>query len=191
MEFSHYMMKNRGFSLTELIIVIVVLAILSVIAVPKLLSVNSEASAAVVNQTSAGIKQLVDNIYAKAIIQNKVKTSNAPISINGITINSYFGAPQEIWNNKLEHFMDGDFSYVGNGYFDLGSGGVRSHRCAEPLCVIDQTPGSYVDSNIQGWGLFVFPKGYTLLDKCYAFYAFSENGYTVTYKEINGITDGC
>ncbi|MEC8327526.1 MAG: type II secretion system protein [Pseudomonadota bacterium] len=185
------MISHRGFTLIELILVIVVIGVLAVVAAPKFLSLNRDANIATLKQVAAGLDQLTDGIYAKAVIQHKHKVSNESVTVNGVTVNTYFGAPQEIWNNALGDLMDGDFTYVGNGYFDLGASLVASYNCQERLCVIDQTPASYVNSSIQGWGLFIFPKGYSLQDECYAYYAFAENGSQVTSKVASTVDTGC
>lgn len=185
------MARHRGFTLIEVILVIVVLGVLTVVAAPKFFSLNRDASVATLKQVAAGLEQLTDGIYAKAVIQHKHKVRNESVVINGVSVNTYFGAPQEIWQNALGDLMEGDFSYVGNGYFDLGASLVASYTCQERLCVIDQTPGSYVNSSIQGWGLFIFPKGYSLQDGCYAYYAFAENGAQVTAKVSQWVDQGC
>jgi MSHA pilin protein MshA len=185
------MQRRNGFTLIELILVIVVLGVIAIVAAPKFLSVSRDANVATIKQVAAGLEQLTDSIYAKAVIQHKHKVSNESVVINGVNINTYFGAPQEIWNNALGNLMEGDFSYVGNGYYDLGSSLVSSYQCQQRLCVIDQTPGSYVNNSIQGWGLFIFPKGYRLQDGCYAYYAFAENGSQVTEKVSAWVVQGC
>lgn len=54
------MMKQDGFTLIELIIVIVLLSILSVVAVPKFLSFQDDANAAVVNGTGTALKASIE-----------------------------------------------------------------------------------------------------------------------------------
>ncbi|MDT0581263.1 MULTISPECIES: type II secretion system protein [Alteromonadaceae] len=54
------MKKQQGFTLIELIIVIVLLSILSVVAIPKFLSFQDDANAAVVNGTGAAFRASVE-----------------------------------------------------------------------------------------------------------------------------------
>jgi prepilin-type N-terminal cleavage/methylation domain-containing protein len=54
------MKKQQGFTLIELIIVIVLLSILSVVAIPKFLSFQDDANAAIVNGTGAALSTSVE-----------------------------------------------------------------------------------------------------------------------------------
>lgn len=106
-----------------------------------------------------------------------------------MSINTYFGVPQDIWDDRLGELFVGDITHVANGYYELGASGVRTYVCREDLCVIDQTPGSWVASGIPGWGMFLFPESYTLDDRCYAYYAFQASATEVVVVEA--VTDGC
>lgn len=181
----------KGFTLVELITVVVVLGIIGSIVATKFVSFNREATIAVLERTQAAMAQLTDSIYAKSIIQHKDKQRLTTVSVNQVAINTYFGAPQELWPNQLGELMDGSFYYAGNGYYDFGSAGVQNYVCEEALCVIDQTPGSYVDNTIDGWALFIFPNGYRLSDDCFMYYAFSENGSAVTSLNTETRLAGC
>lgn len=60
----------KGFTLIELIVVILLLAILSVSAFPKYLSLNSEANTAVIQGIESAIKSSVEHYHLKAKLQN-------------------------------------------------------------------------------------------------------------------------
>lgn len=61
-------MQSRGFTLVELIIVILVLAILSAIVLPKFLNISDDAYAAEVSETGAAFKQGITQAHAKWLI---------------------------------------------------------------------------------------------------------------------------
>ena len=62
---------QSGFTLIELIIVIVILGVLSVTAAPKFVDISSEARIAELKALSGNIKSASNLVYAKAVIQGK------------------------------------------------------------------------------------------------------------------------
>ena len=60
--------RNRGFTLIELIVVIVVIGILAVVAAPKFIDVSSDARAAVIESLAGTLRSQEDIIRAKASI---------------------------------------------------------------------------------------------------------------------------
>lgn len=69
------MNKSRGFTLIELVIVIVILAILSVTALPKFINIQSDANAAVVSATGAAF----DNAIALANLKWRAGGYTGPV----------------------------------------------------------------------------------------------------------------
>lgn len=65
-------MKVKGFTLIELIIVIVILGILAVTAAPKFLDLTSDAKASVVIATGAALESGVNLAYQKGLIRGGV-----------------------------------------------------------------------------------------------------------------------
>lgn len=170
---------------------IVILAILAVVALPRYMSLKQGANTVVVENVASSFRYVVDNVQIQATLQGVESQRNVAVLIEGVSVNTYFGVPQEIWNNRLGELFVGDITHVGNGYYDFGSNGVKSYECTDALCVIDQTPGSWVSSDIRGWGMFLFPESYTLNDECYAYYAFEVSSTEVVSLEIEAVIDGC
>lgn len=65
------MKKQQGFTLIELVIVIVILGILAVTAAPKFLNLAGDAKAGTLNAVKASLQSANAEIYSKAILQNK------------------------------------------------------------------------------------------------------------------------
>lgn len=90
-------MKNRsnqaGFTLIELIIVIVILGILAVTASPKFLDIQGDARKSTLQGVAGSLKGAANIVYSKALVAgealtaDKVLTSNASITVD-------FGYPQ-------------------------------------------------------------------------------------------------
>lgn len=189
--FGGHLKDKKGFTFIELIVVISILAILSAVALPRYLSLKQDANTAIVENIAASFRYIVDNVRVNAILQGLDTQRDVAVSVEGVPINTYFGVPQEIWDERLGELFVAGITHVGNGYRDFGSSGVLGYKCTDPLCVIDQTPGSWISNDISGWGMFLFPESYTLTDKCYAYYAFEVVGSEVVSLETQSVITGC
>jgi len=58
--------RHQGFTLIELVVVIVILGILAIVAAPKFLSVSTEARIAVIAQLQASVKEANQLVYLKS-----------------------------------------------------------------------------------------------------------------------------
>lgn len=119
------MRKQHGFTLIELIIVIVILGILAVTAAPKFLNFGSDARAATVQGLAGALKSASNLVYAKAVIAGVEKTESDSLllSDNGSPVPIRFGyldtQPSLInaFNEALE-LTDGEWDTS----FNLASG---------------------------------------------------------------------
>ncbi|WP_406545894.1 type II secretion system protein [Succinimonas sp.] len=66
--------SSRGFTLIELVVVIVILGILAATAAPKFMSLQSDARAASLKGVEAALKSADKMFYAKAVMQGADKT---------------------------------------------------------------------------------------------------------------------
>ena len=85
--------KQQGFTLIELIIVIVILGILAVTASPKFLDMQTEAKASTVAGLAGGLKGGANILYSKALVTGAANgTSAVPVAVSGV--NTVFGFPE-------------------------------------------------------------------------------------------------
>ncbi|MDR7122120.1 prepilin-type N-terminal cleavage/methylation domain-containing protein [Rheinheimera soli] len=88
--------KQQGFTLVELIIVIVILGILAVTAAPRFLNFSGDAKISVLNTVKASAQTAAKMVYGKAVLQSQVGTAptaaNAGPEVEGVELTH--GYPQ-------------------------------------------------------------------------------------------------
>jgi MSHA pilin protein MshA len=82
--------QQRGFTLIELIIVIVILGILAVTAAPKFIDIQGDAKASTVKAVEGAIKSVSSIVYGKALIASKT-VATGTVDVNGVTTAVVFG----------------------------------------------------------------------------------------------------
>jgi MSHA pilin protein MshA len=87
--------KQQGFTLIELVVVIVILGILAVTAAPKFIDLTSDAKGSVVEAVRGSINSAADLAHAKALVAGKISAaaSDQAISVAGSTILLNYGWP--------------------------------------------------------------------------------------------------
>lgn len=91
-------MRNKGFTLIELVVVIVILGILAVVAAPKFMGLQREARIADLKGLEGSLKAANEMVYAKAAMKGlehsqyfEKNTSENNILINGTKVSLHFG----------------------------------------------------------------------------------------------------
>lgn len=87
------MKRNAGFTLIELVVVIVILGILAITAAPKFLNMQGDAREATLNGVKAAIQSASAMVHAKAVIAGQETASSGQVTINNQPITTVFGYP--------------------------------------------------------------------------------------------------
>ena len=142
--------NNGGFTLIELIVVIVILGILAVTAAPKFIDLQSDARLATLNGMKAAINSAVSLAYGKSLVTGQEKLKDGSITINGSPVAVCYGYPCAA-SEKIQKVLDiGDFKAC--------TAGVAGDWCFQD--------GAATASSIK---IFV-ANGYSGESKCYVEY---------------------
>jgi MSHA pilin protein MshA len=86
-------MGNKGFTLMELIIVIVVLGILSALAIPKFANVNTDAKKAVVKDLAGSIRSSANIVRSKWLVLDDINITQVTLDGDNVTVDTTTGFP--------------------------------------------------------------------------------------------------
>lgn len=118
------MSKQSGFTLIELVAVIVLLGVLAVTALPRFIDLRGDARLGVLESVAASMQSASVQVYAKALMQDSLAATDT-VNDNDAIIDTRFGYPRSnsVGNEDISNLIsiEGDDSLL----FQAGGGAVR------------------------------------------------------------------
>ena len=105
--------RNFGFTLIELVVVIVILGVLAATAAPKFIDFSSDAKIAVLHSMGGSIKSSGEMVYAKSAIQGLNNLDEAEVDLDGDAtpdIQTRYGFPSGSRSNGVSKAMNPSFT---------------------------------------------------------------------------------
>lgn len=113
------MNKQAGFTLVELIIVIVILGILAVTAAPRFLNLQGDANASTLEGLQGSIRSGMNIVNGKSIIASTHKKASDSVSVDsGADVSIVYGYPAAT-EAAFEAFLDVEFAADDSADFNL------------------------------------------------------------------------
>ncbi|MGI2110030.1 type II secretion system protein [Shewanella frigidimarina] len=161
--------KQRGFTLIELVVVIIILGILAVVAAPKFINLKSDALIASLKGLQGALKSANTLVYSKAVLAGQEKLDPGSVTLNGNAVSTTVGYLTPLGAN-VALALDGSFEVM------VGAN--------------DTITADWGLFNLSGGAsMYIVPKGFAVFDSCNLLYNVDSSQAEPAY--YSQTTSGC
>ncbi|ARD22885.1 MULTISPECIES: prepilin-type N-terminal cleavage/methylation domain-containing protein [Shewanella] len=189
---SNQTQHHAGFTLIELVVVIIILGIIAVIAAPRFLSVADEAHASGIQGVSGAFEGFDELVFAKSAIlgiekNDRNSSSSSTDSQGGFYletgefVQTIFGHPWLYNQDALTYLLDASLQDEGQNQPDKEC--VTNSDFCFMLFEGSSGPTSIGVAYIPGNSVAVYYPSYSVSDQCFAYYVFDRTDNNVIIGE--------